>query len=104
MKVHFKKAWFAPSDRVQDPNRPKGLPISGTRYRRSASIHDLFEVPEELRAFLPSSATVIEAPEAAPAPKKETLRDHDMERHGQDEVAKRLAELEATKGFKARGK
>jgi len=84
MKVHFQRNWFAPSGVVPDPARPKGLPISGTRFRKSANKHDLRDVPEELRKFLPKTATIVENPEEAPAPVKETLRDHDFERQALD--------------------
>lgn len=81
MKVHFKRGWFGPDL---------------TRYRKSVNKHDLREVPDELRKSLPSTATVIEKPEAAPVAPKETLRDHDTERRDQDELARRLAEREAS--------
>jgi hypothetical protein len=106
MKVHFKRGWFAPTAAVPDPLRPKGLPVSGTRYRKSASKHDLIEVPEELRKFLPSTATVIENPEAAPVAPKETLRDYDTVRSGQDIAQAKVdaADEEFKKRFEERSR
>lgn len=95
MKVYFKQGWFGPSQVVQDPLRPKGMPISGTRYRKSLNKHDLRDVPDELRPFLPKSATVVESPEEAPAPAKETLADHDTERAGGEVAQRKIDEADA---------
>lgn len=92
MKVHFKRGWFGPD---------------AARYRKSETKFDYREVPDEFRAALPKTATVIENPEAPPVAAKETLRDHDVERAGQDEAQAKIADAdkqEFARAMQARNK
>ena len=88
MIVKFVATWFAPSDVVQ---RDKIQKISGRRFR--AGVHD---VPDELKEFLPKSATILKDVPEEPDQEGvvETLRDFDDVRKAQDEFQEKVEKAE----------